>query len=435
MKKFLTGLLALVVLMAALPLTVYAAASASLTGPSVVRAGDTITLSFTAGGGIYGGTGTVSFDSSQLTLQGYSASVGDPWVVEFVGNNFTFYDNSMITPIHGNKTIFTATFQVNASVTAGTVISVSVGNLVLSDRNADSNLSAKTYQITVAPPLSDNANLSSLTVSNAYISPGFTWDNTDYFCTVPYSVSELYISAIAEHPGATVTIANNFLTPDAITYVSVNVTAENGAVKKYFIQVYREQDPNYVPSAVNTLDSLSVEGFHLSPFFSADQLQYAVYLPYEVDTLTLSGKATDEKASVALPDLTLIPVGTTVYDISVTAENGEILTYSLTVVRADVFPPVETVPEETEPVTEPTEPVTEPTGAATEPTVPVTDPTVDPTVAPTVAPATAPTQPTERNQADDSTAASPLLWILAILAAFGGGCGLTALLLRKKKKA
>ena len=30
-----------------------------MSGPSVVRAGDTITLSFSAGGGIYGGSGSV----------------------------------------------------------------------------------------------------------------------------------------------------------------------------------------------------------------------------------------------------------------------------------------------------------------------------------------------------------------------------------------
>lgn len=420
MKKYFAVLMALILVTAALPLTVHAAASASLTGPSVVRAGDTITLSFTAGGGIYGGTGNVSFDSSQLTLQSYSAKVGDPWIVEFSGNNFTFYDNSMATPINSSKTIFTATFLINSSVAAGTVISVSVQNVVLSDGNADSSLGTKTYSVTVAPPLSGNANLASLTVSNAYITPGFSYDNTSYSCSVPYSTDSLSISAVAEHPSAVISIANNYLVPDATTYVTVTVTAENGAVKKYYIAAYREQDPNYVPSDVNTLASLNVDGFRLSPAFAADQLQYAVYVPYEVDALALSAEVTDEKASVALPELTGIPVGITVYEIPVTAENGDVRTYTLTVVRADVFPPVETVPEETEPVTEPTEPVTEPT-----------EPVTDPTTAPTTAPTEAPTQPAPAVEAPAS--GSPIPWILGILAAFAAGCTLTALLLKKKK--
>lgn len=424
MKKFLAGLMAAVLLVALLPLTVHAAASASLSGPEVVRAGDTITLTFTAGGGILGGTGTVSYDSSQLTLQSYSSKLSDPWSVEFGGNNFTFYDNSMVTPINGSKTIFTATFQVAPSVAAGTVISVSVQNIVLSDGTSDNSLGSRTYSVTVAPPLSDNANLASMTVANAYVTPGFTWDNTDYSCSVPYGVSSLDIAAVAEHPGATVSIGNNYLNPGATTYVSITVTAENGATKKYFIQVFREQDPNYIPSSVNTLDSLSAEGFRLSPVFAPEHLQYAVYLPYEVDTLVLSAKVTDEKSQVFLPELTGIPVGSTLYEIPVTAENSEVRIYTLNVVRADVYPPAETVPEETEPVTEPTEPVTEPT-----------EPVTEPATVPTTAPTEATTQPTEPAPVEEPapSGTSPMAWILGILAAFAAGCALTFLLLKKKK--
>ena len=51
-------------------LTVSAAnASATLTGPGTVRAGDTITLSFNLGGSnILGASGTLVYDSSQVTL-------------------------------------------------------------------------------------------------------------------------------------------------------------------------------------------------------------------------------------------------------------------------------------------------------------------------------------------------------------------------------
>ena len=68
MKKILCGLLILALLLSAAP-GVFAAGSASLGGPDTVRSGDTITLVFYAGGGIYGGSGNMSFDSSQLTLQ------------------------------------------------------------------------------------------------------------------------------------------------------------------------------------------------------------------------------------------------------------------------------------------------------------------------------------------------------------------------------
>ncbi len=417
MKKFIAGFLVMVLLTVMLPLTVHAAASASLSGPDVVRAGDTITLSFTAGGGIHGGTGSISFDSSQLTLQGYSVKLSSPYAVEFNGNNFTFYDNSMTSPITNSKTIFTATFLVKSSVATGATISVSAQNVVLSDGSSDSNIGTRTYSVTVSAPLSGNANLASLSVSNASISPLFSSDNTYYSCSVPYSISSLDISASAEHPGAKVNIYNNYLLPAAQNYVTIAVTAENGTTKEYYIDVYREQDPNYIPSSVNTLDSLSVEGFRLSPAFDPEKLQYAVYLPYEEDSLVLSAKAADAKAAVVLPELTEIPVGATVYEIPVTAENGDLRVYCLTVFRADVFPPVETEPEPTEPeATEPeiTEPVTEPTEATTEPTQ---------------APTAAPVEPSEPVQASEMQVS--VFWLLAIVAAFGAGWAL-AMLLKKK---
>ena len=98
------------VLLVSLAPAAFAAGSASMSGPAVVRAGDTITVSFVAGGGILGGSGSVSYDTSKLTLKGYTQIIGGSWAVEFSGDNFVFYDNSMASPINGSTTIFTATF-------------------------------------------------------------------------------------------------------------------------------------------------------------------------------------------------------------------------------------------------------------------------------------------------------------------------------------
>jgi len=96
-----------------LPISVSAvSASATLTGPRTVRAGDTITLSFNlSGSGIYGASGTLSYDSSQVTLAETSQKIGSPWAVEFNGNNFVAYDNNLSSPVNGNKTLFTVKFK------------------------------------------------------------------------------------------------------------------------------------------------------------------------------------------------------------------------------------------------------------------------------------------------------------------------------------
>ena len=119
------------VLLVSLAPAAFAAGSASMSGPAVVRAGDTITVSFVAGGGILGGSGSVSYDASKLTLKGYTQIIGGSWAVEFSGDNFVFYDNSMASPINGSTTIFTATFTVNAGLATGTAISVTASGVTL----------------------------------------------------------------------------------------------------------------------------------------------------------------------------------------------------------------------------------------------------------------------------------------------------------------
>lgn len=420
MKKFF-ALALIAVLLLALPVQAWAAGSASVSGPDVVRAGDTITVSFVAGGGIYGGSGAVSFDSSQLTLQSYSASVSSPWAVEFAGNSFVFYDNSMACPISGSKTIFKATFKVAASVKPGTTVTVSVTGVKLSDGTSDTNIGTRSYSVTIAEPLSNNANLKSLTVSNAAISPGFSAGTTSYTASVPYSTSKLEVTAEAEHAGATVTVGNTALTPGGTTDVTVTVKAEDGTTKVYHIKTKRAQDPNYVASTVNTLSALAVENFQISPAFTPDRTAYAVYLPYETESLVLSTELTDKKADVALPDLASIPVGETTYEIPVTAENGDVLVYTLTVFRAEVFDPNAEPTEPTEPETEPTtEPTTEPATEAT--TEPATEPTTQPT-----------TEPVAGEEEGPSFGIDFWLWILILIMAYCAGC-ITMLLIPKARK-
>lgn len=375
MRKVLGCLLILSVLLCMAPAAL-AAGSASLSGPDTARAGDTITLTFYAGGGISGGSGSVSYDPSQLTLQSYASSLSGSWKAEFNGNNFLFYDDAMSSPITGSKAIFKATFRVNASVTPGTDVTVTVSGIRLSDGQADSSLGSRGHTIRILEPLSDNCNLASMTVSNASITPAFSPATTGYSASVPFEISSLSISANAEHAGAKVSVSGNQLTPGGTTTVKVTVTAENGAVKVYSIKVTRAQDPNYVPSSNASLSEILVEGQTLSPAFREDCTQYYIWLPYETDTVSVSAKAADGKAKLSIGSFAqLIPGQGTDIPVTVTAEDGTQKVYTITVVRApahedvDAFlngvstqPPVEEDP--TEPATEPTtEPVIEPTEA------------------------------------------------------------------------
>jgi len=386
MKKIVFILTAFILLLALLlPMNISAtSSSATLKGPDTVRAGDTIVLNFNVNGsGILGASGTLSYDSNQVTLQGTAQKIASPWAVEFNGKNFLAYDNNLSNPINSNKTLFTVTFKVK-SVAMGTNIKISYTNVKTTDGNTDTNLGTISYSKTVAAPLSTNNNLASLTVSNATISPAFSAGTTKYSASVPFEVSKLNISATAADSKAKVSVNNSELTPDGTTDVIITVTAENNSKKTYTISVHREQDPNYKPSGNNNLSGITVEGFLLSPVFSEDNIQYVVWLPYETTSVKINGTAADSKASVeVVGGVNLVAGQDNPVKVICTAENGDKKEYTVIVKRAsahgesggETIPPSPTAtPEQTAP------PITTPEQTAQPTTIPpeTTPPTIEP---------------------------------------------------------
>lgn len=341
-------------------------ANATLTGPGTVRAGDTITLTLNLNGsGLYSASGALSYNSSQLTLVSTAQKIGNGWAVEFNGNNFVAIDNNLANPIKSNTALFTVTFKVNSSVAVGTKITVSYTDVTATDGNADANVGTVSYSATIAAPASKDNSLKSLSVSNATISPAFNTNTTSYTAEVPFDVSKLNVSAAANDAKAKVSINSPNLKPGGTTNVTVTVTAENGSTKTYTIAVKRAQDPNYVASSNNDLSGITVNGFLLSPVFSADNTSYMIWLPYETDSVSVSGTAADSKAEVAVEGGTgLIAGADNEIKVICTAEDGTQKVYTVIAKRAAAH---DGSTEPTDPPTEPTEPSTKPDD---EPTVP-----------------------------------------------------------------
>ena len=132
--------------------------------------------------------------------------------------------------------------------------------------------------------------------------------------------------------------------------VTVTVTAENGATKTYTISVKRAQDPNYVPSGENNLSDIKIDGFILSPGFSADEDEYVVWLPYEVDGIKVSGSAKDGRATVEVVGGDNLVAGEdNIVKVICTAENGEKKEYMIIAKRAAEHGSETTQPDETQP--------------------------------------------------------------------------------------
>lgn len=351
----LAGFLAALLLWCLLPVTAEAA-GASFSGSGSVRAGDSVTVTFSvSGSNIQGITAVLHYDSSTLTLTGTRQLIGDSWSVDMSGGNLLAYDQSLNNPISGSSAVLAVTFRVKSGVAAGTKVSATITDIVTSDGNSDQNLNDASWSASVASPPSGNANLSGLSCGSYALSPSFSAGTTEYSVTVPYDVSRLPLDYSAADGGANVSVSGNQLSVGVNTVV-LTVTAANGATRRYTISVTRQPDPTATLSSDADLADLTPSEGKLSPAFAPNITEYAVYVPYETTKLSLSATAKDSKAlGVTQPDAAL-KQGDNVLTVTCTAEDGTTRDYTVHVVRMPGF--AGTLPQIGEP--EPEAPTPEP---------------------------------------------------------------------------
>lgn len=335
-SSVLAGLLAALLLWGLAPVTAEAA-GASFSGSGSVRAGDSVTVTFTvSGSNIQGITAVLHYDSSALTLTGTRQLVGSSWSVDMSGGNLLAYDQSLSNPITGSAAVLAVTFQVKSGVAAGTRVSATITDIVATDGNSDQSLNDASWAASVAAPPSGNANLAGLSCGDYALSPAFSAGTTEYSVTVPYDVSRLPLDYRAADGGADVSVSGNQLSVGVNTVV-LTVTAANGATRRYTISVTRQPDPNVTLSSDASLSELTPSTGQLSPAFSPEITEYAVYVPYETSKISLSATARDSKAlGVTQPDASL-KEGDNLLTVTCTAEDGATRDYTVHVVRMPAF--------------------------------------------------------------------------------------------------
>ena len=198
------------------------------------------------------------------------------------------------------RQVIKAVFKVN-NVATGTGINISFNNIVVSDGNNESSIGTAKYSVAVAAPLSGNNNLGSLSIAGHNIN--FNTSQTSYdIGTVEFSESSLNISAAPADATAKVSVGNTALNVGANT-ITINVTAQNGAVKTYTITANRKQDPDYKESNNANLSGITVSEGKLSPEFSPEVTDYVIYVPFGTKTISATGTLQDEKGKQVLNGL------------------------------------------------------------------------------------------------------------------------------------
>lgn len=351
----LAGFLAALLLWCLLPVTAEAA-GASFSGSGSVRAGDSVTVTFSvSGSNIKAISAVLHYDSSALTLTGTRQLIGDTWSVDMNGGILLANNYRQDNPINGSSAVLAVTFRVKSGVAAGTKVSATITDIMTSDGDSDQNLNDASWSASVTPPPSGNANLSGLSCGSYALSPSFSAGTTEYSVTVPYDVSRLPLDYSAADGGANVSVSGNQLSVGVNTVV-LTVTAANGATRRYTISVTRQPDPTATLSSDADLADLTPSEGKLTPAFAPNITEYAVYVPYETTKLSLSATAKDSKAmGVTQPDAAL-KQGDNVLTVTCTAEDGTTRDYTVHVVRMPGF--AGTLPQIGEP--EPEAPVPEP---------------------------------------------------------------------------
>ena len=200
----------------------------------------------------------------------------------------------------------------------------------------------------VRPPAMTDASLASLSLSGVDIGT-FDAATKSYAAEVADDVATTTVTAAARGAGAQVAISPADAEPATPghqvalalgrTVVEVTSTAANGVTRRtYTVTVTR-------PASVDaTLGSLTLSGVDIGAF-SADRLDYAGAVGYEVDTTTVAATATHGGATVEVSpsdadDATpghqvALAVGETAVEVRVTAQDRTTArTYTATVVRA-----------------------------------------------------------------------------------------------------
>lgn len=167
---------------------------------------------------------------------------------------------------------------------------------------------------------STNANLKSLHLNIEGMTPSFSKNTTNYYITIPNSISAINVTAEPEDTNAKVSITGNTNLKIGLNKISIVVTAPDNKTKKtYIVNATKTDDPD---SANANLENLAIENVILEPEFNADITQYNASIASTHDTLNILAVPQIQGATVNIQGKDNIQFGNNIITISVLAKDG-----------------------------------------------------------------------------------------------------------------
>lgn len=282
---------------------------------------------------------TLSVKPDNFELRGvqmnYSFSGGTYLDFVFNDSNYTPYSLSSAGAMLNRKTNYTGNSYDNLGVlkfkmpSSGNV-TVSINNIILLDKNNDEyNVSSVSKTVRVAD---GNNYLSSITLSEGTID--FDKSKTTYeIKNINGSTIEIGANAESSYAKLSGDIGKKSLKLGLNTF-KITVTSEGGINRIYTLNIYRNDNRD----KTNTLSSLEVENYKITPEFNKNTVNYTLTVKKDVTSVKINAKTDSDESSFNKgygPRTVNLNYGVNNVVIKVTSESGATKTYTIKITRED----------------------------------------------------------------------------------------------------
>lgn len=217
------------------------------------------------------------------------------------------------------------------SVTGDGNVKLNTGlNTIEIEVTAENGITKKKYKIDITREKSSDATLSSLIVDNGTLSPEFNKDTLKYEVIVPYEIENLGITASTTNENASYVVNGNNNLIVGKNESTITVTAEDGSLKIYTIDILRQ------PSTNNFLSSLSVKDINDKEYidtFSKTKMDYTITVENDIEKVTIAGVLDSSSSKVKGLGEKTLSVGENSFEITVTSESQIDRVYAIKITR------------------------------------------------------------------------------------------------------
>lgn len=178
-----------------------------------------------------------------------------------------------------------------------------------------------------------NNYLSDLSVNGYTMSPVFN-KSVSLYTIKNVDASSIVINASSESKTSTVTGGGKKNLNIGLNEFTITVTSEMGIKRTYTLKIYRNGDKD----KTNTLSSLGIDGYQLSPSFDKKTTSYKLTVKKDVTSIKVNASLSSDKSSFNNgngPRVVSLNYGNNDVVIEVKSESGSIKKYTIKVVRED----------------------------------------------------------------------------------------------------